>query len=95
MPFHLEYSQLYACDLVYVLYKTEKPFIRPSVCLYSFLVRLLTLRRSTSDLLDVIAMSSGITEFVFTSLQFFRTSVRQTPVLMETAINHSNPVHRW
>ena len=44
---------------------------RPSVCLHSFLVRLLTLlslRRSTSDLLDAIAMSSGISEFVFTSL---------------------------
>ena len=47
-------------------------------CLDLNLATLLSLHRLTSDLLDAIAMSSGIMEFVFTifqELQFFGTSV--------------------
>ena len=59
---------------IYLLYKAEKPSVRLSVCLSVCLSALSGrsdsqpwLRGLTSDLLDVIAMSSGITKFIFKS----------------------------
>ena len=52
------------------LYKAEKPSVRLSVCLSALFGRSDSqpwLHGSTSDLLDVIAMSSGMTKFIFKS----------------------------
>ena len=53
-----------------LLYKVEKPSVRPSVCLSALFWPSGSrpwLHGSTSDLLDVIAMSSGMTKFLFIS----------------------------
>ena len=55
--------------LVSLLYKAEKPSVCLSVCPH-FVVELISqpwLHGSTSDLLDVIATSSGMTKFIFKS----------------------------
>ena len=53
-----------------LLYKAEKPSVRLSVCPSALFVRSGSqpwLHGSTSDLLDVIATSSGMTKFIFKS----------------------------
>ena len=54
--------------LLVLLYKAEKPSVRLSVCLSALFVRSGSqpwLHGLMSDLLDVIAMSSGMTKFIF------------------------------
>ena len=76
---------------IYLLYKAEKP----SVCLH-FLVGSISrscVHGSTSDLLETIALSSGMTKFIlkgFWGLWFFNTSARWMPVSVQTAIGHSD-----
>ena len=57
---------IYIYIYIYILYKVEKP----SVCLSALFWRSgsrLWLHGLMSDLLDVIAMSSGMTKFIFKS----------------------------
>ena len=64
-PMHLHDR---AGKLASLLYKAEKPSVRLSVCLSALFVRSGSqpwLHGSTSDLLDVIAMSPGMTKFIF------------------------------
>ena len=52
---------------IYLLYKAEKPSVRLST-LFWWSVSQPWLHGSTSDLLDMIAMSSDMTKFIFKSL---------------------------
>ena len=52
--------------MLFLLYKAEKPSVRPSALFWRSVSRP-WLHGSTSDLLDVIAMSSGMTKFIFKS----------------------------
>ena len=73
-----------------VVYKAEKPSVCPSVCRH-FLVRSIFqsgMHGSMSDLLEVIAVSSGVTKFIFKSLVFRQESMIDTRV----ELNNHNPM---
>ena len=71
---HLKTIKCLGTIYIYLLYKAEKPSVRLSVCLSVCLSALFGrsdsqpwLHGSTSDLLNVIAMSSGMMKFIFKS----------------------------
>ena len=61
------YSSSYkVARILFLLYKAKKPSVRPSALFWRSVSRP-WLHGSTSDLLDVVAMSSGMTKFIFKS----------------------------
>ena len=73
-----------------LLYKAEKPSVRPSVCLTVTPVSQSCQHRSKRDMFQMKAESSGTSEYVFITLNvplFIHTSAQNAVVYAKTAIN--------